>query len=205
MTGADLAYVAASGIAVATSILAVTRRNPVYSAVWLLLSFFAVGTIYLLLNATFLFVVQILLYAGAILVLFIFVVMLLNPAPADLEQDRSPVGVRAAAFLMALGIAGVLGWVTLRGDWGRGPFPGPVAPANFGETAWIGAHLYRKFLVVFEMVSIVICAAIAAVIVLAKRSLEPGTGGGIGERRPDKVVALIEEKPHHAPAETAHH
>jgi NADH-quinone oxidoreductase subunit J len=175
VTGADILFAISSGIAAGSTLLAVTRRNPIYSAVWMAASLFAIATIYLLLHATFLFVIQILLYAGAILVLFVFVIMLLNPGPKDLAGDRPPpwLGPVAAIFALALGI--MLAGGLYSDDIAKLPaFSAASAPQpapDFGTTKWFGGTIYLKHVVAFEMISMLIVASIAAVVLLAKRTL----------------------------------
>lgn len=186
MSGSDAVFLASAGLAAASSFLAVTRRSPIYSAVWMLGALLGVGLIFLLLHSTFLFVVQVLLYAGAILVLFVFVVMLLNPSRADLAKEgEAPLAARGLGALFALAVAGAL-----LSALGASPLAGvepfsaaaPAVPADFGTTAWVGANLYPKYVLAFEMISVLILVAIAAAILLAKRDLEPGGHPGIGER-----------------------
>jgi NADH-quinone oxidoreductase subunit J len=176
MTGPDVVFGLASAAAVASTVLAVTRRNPVYSAAWMMVSLFAVAVVYLLLHSSFLFVVQVLLYAGAILVLFVFVIMLLNPGPQDLEGDSPPSWVRGAAAAFAVALFVAVARATILSDAAhQPPFSEEDAQRlddlGFGTTQWVGTTLYDRYLVQFEMISLLIVAAIAAVIVLAKRSL----------------------------------
>jgi NADH-quinone oxidoreductase subunit J len=188
MTGADVLFAVSSGIAVGSTLLAVTRRNPIYSAVWMAGSLFAIATIFLLLHATFLFVVQILLYAGAILVLFIFVIMLLNPGPKDLELDRPPGWVAPLAAIFALVLGVMLAGALYSEEIAKLPAftaadARQPAPA-FGTTRWFGATIYVRHMVAFEMISLLIMASIAAVVLLAKRTVGEGPERGDGARGP---------------------
>jgi NADH-quinone oxidoreductase subunit J len=177
MTGPDAVFALASAAAVASTVLAVTRKNPVYSAAWMMASLFAVAVVYLLLHATFLFVVQVLLYAGAILVLFVFVIMLLNPGPQDLEGDRPPPWVRMAAAVFAAALFVALARATIYDVAATPAFTASESQTlddiRFGSTEWIGATLYDRYLVAFEAISLLVVAAMAAVILLAKKRLEP--------------------------------
>ncbi len=177
MNGMDLAFVIASAIATTSGLLAVTRRNPVYSAVWMMLTMFSVAVIFLLLHSTFLFATQILLYAGAILVLFVFVIMLLNPGPAELAMDRPPAWLRGGAAAFAAVLFVVIARAVYTGEVASGPaFSAPDArppePPIFGDTDWFGDTIYVRYVVAFEMISVLIMASIAAVVLLAKRRLE---------------------------------
>lgn len=185
MTGIDLAFGAASLVAVGSAALAVTRRNPVYSAAWMMSALFALAVIFALLESQFLAVVQVLLYAGAILVLFVFVIMLLNPDKKALAQDRPPGWLRALAgvFSAAILVAIARGIFGSEGAAGAA-FSAPGAPrphAGFGEIEWFGRTLYDTDLLAFELVSLLIMAAIAGAVFLGKRRLE-----GAGERGEDE-------------------
>lgn len=152
---------------VVLSILVVTRRNPVHSVMWMLLLFFHIAGLYLFLNAEFIAAIQVIVYAGAILVLFLFVVLLLN-----LRQElligrfiRSwPVGLALAAALLA-----ALLW-SLR-------FFVQAPPGDFTvemisretHTKVLGTILYTEYLFPFEVASLVLLVAIIGAIVLAKR------------------------------------
>lgn len=200
MTGADIVFVVSSAVAATSGWLAVTRKNPIYTAVWMTLAMFAVATIFLLLHSSFLFVIQVLLYAGAILVLFVFVIMLLNPGPGDMDADRPPAWLRAAAAGFALVILALLAKALYTPEMNAVPAfsaadaPQPQPP-NFGTTDWFGGTIYVKFLVAFEMISLLILSAIAAAVLLAKRKLEPD------DERPDRPAPpAIEAKPPAPPA-----
>src|SRR5215207_1861770 len=107
------------GIAVLASLLVIAQRNPVYSVLLLIASFGALSGLYVLLDAPFVAVIQIIVYAGAIMVLFLFVVMLLNAPQEDTEHDvrmhpfAGPAPMRCGAVL-ALGRAAELGWALPR-------------------------------------------------------------------------------------------
>jgi NADH-quinone oxidoreductase subunit J len=174
MTPKDILFALASVLATVSALMVVTRRNAVYSAAWMMVALFSTAVVYLLLHSTFLFVVQVLLYAGAILVLFVFVIMLLNPGadPSDVESPPgwlTPVAVVAAAALF------LVLWRAVRaGDFGSAPaFSGPDnVPQAFGTPRWFGDVLYVRYIVAFEMISLLIVAAIAAVVMLGKRRLD---------------------------------
>jgi len=152
------------GIAVASALLVVTRRNPVSSAVFLVLCFFCLAALYLLLSAYFVAVIQVLVYAGAIMVLFLFVIMLLNLSQLELGRIRN----------MALKVLGaVLGVVLLINMLAviNKPLlvPGSPLSKGFGGTAQVGALLFSKYLMPFEVASVLLLAAIVGAIALARR------------------------------------
>src|SRR4026207_2044142 len=124
------------GIAVMASLLVIGQRNPIYSVLLLIASFGALSGLYVLLDAPFVAVIQIIVYAGAIMVLFLFVVMLLNAPQEDTEHDvrmhpfRGPGPVRFGA-LLALGLAAELGWALTRTPGDSAAFGGtPVSSVS---------------------------------------------------------------------------
>ena len=177
MNGLDATFVLASVLAAGSSALVVTRRNPIYSAAWMMVALFAIAIIFLVLASPFIAVIQVLLYAGAILVLFVFVIMLLNPGREALTLDRPPAWIRGLGAAFAAALLLVLAGGIFASDLGAVPAfsaQGAAAPpAGFGETEWFGATVYDQYLLVFEMISLLIMAAISAVVVIAKRRL-PG-------------------------------
>lgn len=162
-----------AGMIVATSVLVVALRNPVYSALSLLIMFFHVAGLFVTLHAEFLAAVQIIVYAGAILVLYLFVVMLLNVK----QDDRYHSQWRIAGFVcIPLLIEAIM---LLSGSTGRGSTDGRGFPLHAHEalptdnTLAIGEILYSTYLFPFEVASLVLLVAMIGAIVLAKRD----TGG----------------------------
>ncbi|MEW6117546.1 MAG: NADH-quinone oxidoreductase subunit J [Nitrospirota bacterium] len=149
------------------SVLIITRRNPVHSVLWMLAMFFHIAAVYLFLNAEFLAAVQLILYAGAILVLFLFVVMMLN-LKEELEGDRFagewPIGVALGLSLLVL-ILFVMGSLT------QGPAGQHTIEyiTSMTHAKAIGTLLYTEYLFPFEVASLVLLIAIVGAIVLAKR------------------------------------
>lgn len=154
------------GLAVVTALLMVTRQNPIFSAVWLVVSFFAFAVLFLMLQAQFVAVLQILLYAGAIMVLFIFVIMLLNVREEELKpkvmQFSGLLGGAAALYLVVLFALGVL-------KEKAAPF-GPVS-GDFGYVAPVGKLLFTKYLIPFELTSVLLLVAIVGSVVMGKRKI----------------------------------
>jgi NADH-quinone oxidoreductase subunit J len=155
--------------AIASSLLMVTRRNPVMSAIFLILNFFCLAGLYLTLHAQFIAVVQIIVYAGAIMVLFLFVIMLLNLGNED--QLREKIGWKKIVALglsvaLALEVLYIIGYQTY--------FP-PAHSSNaveIGTVESIGRVLFSEFLFPFEVTSLLLVAAIVGAIVLAKKKFE---------------------------------
>ena len=112
-----------AGIAVLSALLCITRTSPVASALWLVMTLFQIAALFVLLDAQFLAVLQVLVYAGAIMVLFLFVIMLLNLGRLSVSDMKGPAGLAVATFL-----AGALGQDL--GPAGRGAPPGGTPPAD---------------------------------------------------------------------------
>lgn len=149
------------------SLVTITRKNPVHSVLWMLVLFFHIAGLYLLLNAEFLAAVQVILYAGAILVLFLFVVMMLN-----LKEELSarhyvrgwPSG--AAAGVCFLTIVLLIMRTLQGGPAGRDSIE---SIKSASQTKAIGKALYTVYLFPFEAASLILLVAIVGAIVLAKR------------------------------------
>ncbi len=151
------------------SMLVVTGKNPVHSVMWMLLLFFHIAGLYLFLNAEFIAAIQVIVYAGAILVLFLFVVLLLN-LKEELKIDRF-IGSWRAAFFIA-GAFFVMVSIALKSVV-LGP-SGQYTDAFIQEqthTKVLGKLLYTEFLFPFEIASLILLVAVIGAIVLAKRKL----------------------------------
>jgi len=158
-------------VTVITAILVIVQRNPVASAIYLIITLFSLAGIYLLLNAQFIAVIQVLVYAGAIMVLFLFVIMLLN-----LEREKKIItrhrmqkvfGVFLGIILLAQ-IGMVFNSVLLEGS--KGTFP-PEKVAALGNTQVVAKLLFTDYLLPFEITSVLLLVAIIGAIVLAKRQI----------------------------------
>ena len=152
-----------AAVAVVGAFMTVTRRNPVHSAVYLVLTFIAIAAIYVMLDAEFLFAVQILVYAGEILVLFLFVIMLVNlDEPRRFSGGRLHLGVSAALSLL---LFGMLAMVFARE---APPAPAAAAPVAEGNLQMVGSLLYQNYLIPFEVVSVLLLVAMIGAIVLGR-------------------------------------
>jgi NADH-quinone oxidoreductase subunit J len=156
-------------IAVASAIAMLVQRNAIHAALLLIVNFFCIAVFYLLLGAPFLFAVQIIVYAGAIMVLFLFVIMLLGVDRGDSLKERL-VGQRPAAI--ALGLAFALEvFVAVRAGVGFAT----KAPAGFdavnagGNTRALAKVLFRDYFFPFEVTSVLLIIAAIAAMVLAQR------------------------------------
>ncbi len=154
-------------VIVSLSLVSVTRRNPVHSVLFMLVVFFHIASLYLFLNSEFIAAVQIIVYAGAILVLFLFVVFLLN-LRAEEHAEKYSLSQPAGAVL-ALSLFAVLA-VSLRG-FVLGPHGiyGIEKITEMTHTKAIGTVLYTEYLFPFEVASVILLVAIVGAIALAKR------------------------------------
>lgn len=161
-------FVVLGAVAVASAILVVAVRNPVHSALFLVVNLFCVAVFFLTLSAEFVAALQVLVYAGAIMVLFLFVIMLLNVGGV-LESMKDPLGSqRWLAVLLGLGLLAEVAAAVAAGMFKMPPPPGPI-PAGFGSPQSVGMTLFTKFSLPFEAVSIALLIAMVGVIVLTKR------------------------------------
>lgn len=142
----------------------VMARNPVHAAMALVGAFFALAGLYLLLFAELLAAIQVLVYAGAIMVLFLFVLMLLNLSPDELAHSSGPATpMKIVGGLTALGITGLL--VGLQAP--LRPTPRPLV-SDFGSVAAVGRLLFNEYTLPFEATSLLLLAAILGAVVVAK-------------------------------------
>jgi NADH-quinone oxidoreductase subunit J len=160
-------------VMVGAAVMVITVRNPVYAALFLVLTFFSAAAIWLLLEAEFLAVVLIVVYVGAVMVLFLFVVMMLDINLAPLKEgfvSYLPVGLLVAAAM----VAELLAVVWARDRFGAEMYPPPeAAEQGFSNTAAVGERLYTAFLLPFEVAGIILLVAIVAAIALTLRK-RPG-------------------------------
>jgi NADH-quinone oxidoreductase subunit J len=178
--GSDALFYVFGAVAVVASLLVIAQRNPVYSVLLLIASFGALSGLYVLLDAPFVAVIQIIVYAGAIMVLFLFVVMLLNAPHEDTEDDLrgtgAPGSINAHAHPllrpgpMRFGAAlAVLFGVELVWALTRAGESGAFAGGAVSSVAQIGHVLFTDYAFPFEVTSILILVAMMGAVVLARR------------------------------------
>jgi NADH-quinone oxidoreductase subunit J len=155
-----------SVIAIGSAALFVTRKGPVAAALWLVNTMFALSGLYVMLDAPFVGAVQVLVYAGAIMVVFIFVVMLLNLGRSGEPPDLRDIGGRAAAGLVGAMLLALLLMVR-RGDATLPPASPNQSLSNVVEP--VANLLFTDYLLAFELTSIVLLTALVGAVVLAKR------------------------------------
>jgi NADH-quinone oxidoreductase subunit J len=149
------------GVAVLSTLLTIASKNPVHSAIWMVLSFSATAGVFVLMDAYLLATVEVLVYAGAIMVLFLFVIMLVNLRAEEQEGLRlSPFAILAAiTFLVLFGRA--------IGD--LGPAVGRRANDLVGSPEVLAETLFTRYVVPFEAVSMLLLAAILGTVVLSRK------------------------------------
>ncbi len=167
MTLESILFYLLSAVAIASALLVITRRSPVISALYLILNFFCLAGLYLTLHAQFIAVIQIIVYAGAIMVLFVFVIMLLN-----LGDERKLSEGLSYKKLIAVGLAaGLLTELiyVIESSWIVLPASTVSQVTEIGTVEYIGGQLFTSYLFPFEVTSILLLVAIVGAIVLAKR------------------------------------
>ena len=157
-----------AAVAVAASLLVIGQRNPMYSVLLLILSFCALSGLYVLLDAPFVAVIQIIIYAGAIMVLFLFVVMLLNvpteePATGYHARLLGGAGPRRFGAVLSAVLVVELAWALSAMEGTR------LAPGEGATVREIGIRLFRDYGFAFEATSILILVAMVGAIILARR------------------------------------
>ncbi len=158
-----------AAVAIASGILVITCKNPINSALSLVLTFFCLAVFYVMLDAPFLAAVQIMVYAGAIMVLIIFVIMLLN---IQVETGSRKVHGMVASGIVGLVILFETGYFLTNGtiSGSRGPMDRELIE-KVGHTELIGKAMFSDFLLPFEVASLLLLAAIIGAVVLAKKKI----------------------------------
>ncbi|HEV2801496.1 MAG TPA: NADH-quinone oxidoreductase subunit J [Pyrinomonadaceae bacterium] len=177
-----LLFVLLAGLAVGSAVAVVVQRNPLYSAISLIGVFIALAGLYLTLAAPFLAAIQIIVYAGAIMVLVVFVIMLLNVEEEEHRPARRLGYLTAVAILLAAVLFGEAGFILyFMGNSGLEPLDPNAAgdPSNVGLTSSIGTGLFTNYLLPFEITSVLLLMAIVGAMTLARR---------VGLRPTDVVV-----------------
>jgi NADH-quinone oxidoreductase subunit J len=170
MKAEEMFFFFLAGVALVSALLMITRKSPVISAIFLVLNFLALAGLYLTLQAQFLAIIQVLVYAGAIMVLFVFVIMLLNLSDEQgLTEGFSFKKVVGAilAFTMFFEIMYIVGL----NSGGSLALQSPEA-TRLGTVEHVGTQLFTKFLLPFEITSILLLAAMIGALVLAKKRFE---------------------------------
>lgn len=186
----DLTYAAFwffAGWAVISAVLTITRSNAVASALWLVSAMFALAAIFVLLQAQFIGAIQVLVYAGAVMVLFLFVIMLLNLETIPRDWPRLPAWLAGVALSLVMGLSllALRGYTPERLAREFSTMPGLVTPAivfpestaldsataAHGVVGGVAQPLFQAYLVPFEITSVLLLVAAIGAVVLAKRRL----------------------------------
>jgi len=171
VSAARIVFDAAAAVAIFFGGLMVVTKNPVRSVLTLVVAFFGLAASYVMLLSPFIAAIQVIVYAGAILVLFLFVLMLLNIGHQPGEASRRPIqtilgGLAVVAFAWLL-------LATLRGSGSRIPRTSGEGPAAFADPSALARLLYTDYLLHFEAVSVLLLAALVGAFVLARREKHP--------------------------------
>jgi NADH-quinone oxidoreductase subunit J len=170
----SLVFYLLSGLLIVTSALVIGQRNPMYSVLLLVASFGALAGLYIQLDAPFVAVAQIIIYAGAVMVLFLFVVMLLNAPREDAaEWDRThplrqPAFARFGALLAVLLVVQLV-WALLTAAGTDAPVGARAGSETVSSVRGLGRALFTDYVFAFEATSILILVAMVGAVVLARR------------------------------------
>lgn len=171
---AAMVFYAFAALTVAGAIGVIALRNPVHAALSLLGTFLAVAALFVLQHAEFLAAVQVLIYAGGVMVLFLFVIMLVNvrTLPSEPQHLRSLApGAVVVALVLAI-LIGLGAWASATGHGGGTAALDAVDGQTLGNTQAVGWSLYRAYLLPFEVVSLVLLVAMIGAIVLGRKEKE---------------------------------
>jgi NADH-quinone oxidoreductase subunit J len=153
-----------AALSVLGAIVMVSRRNPLFGAFALVVSLAALAGLFAMLHAEFVFILQILLYAGAIMVLIIFTIMLLNLKEEELREP--PVGKLKGLVILAATAVGLAGFVRVLKTL---PHGSTAVPDAFGNIEPVGELMLGNYLYGFEIISVLLLVAVVGVVLLAKK------------------------------------
>jgi NADH-quinone oxidoreductase subunit J len=168
-----IAFWFVAALSVISAILVILQPNPVRCALWLILNFISLAVLYLLLNAQLLAALQVLVYAGAIMVLFLFVIMLLNLGGEQVEHDPL---VAQRPLAAALGVALLIGLGSTFVNWAGSPAGAGYVQrigtdVSVDQVTEIGRQLFVRYVYPFEVTSLLLLVGIIGTILLAKRRI----------------------------------
>ena len=193
-----LAFYLFASIVVLSAVFTITARNPVHSVLWLILAFFNAAGLMLILGAEFIAMLLVIVYVGAVAVLFLFVVMMLDIDFAEARQGFTkylPFGLLVAAALVAETLFATAAWragpIVLANRAG-------VTPAQMPNIEALGALIYTKYLYIFEGAGLVLLVAMIGAIVLTHRARGGVKAQNISrqvQRRPQDAVRIVKDQP----------
>lgn len=170
---AGLLFIIMGLITIVCALCVVFQKNPVYSAIFLIQTMVSLAVLYVLLHAQFIAAIQIMVYAGAIMVLFVFVIMLLNLNKTDVEGDYDKLLFqKPSAIILGFILVVMIGVVTLNTVFQgtQGEYT-PESISQIGNTQLVGKMLFTKYVFPFEIASILLFAAVLGAIILAKKQI----------------------------------
>jgi len=161
----EISFYLLAGATVAAASGVLFLRNPVHCALSLVVALFLIAVGYVALGAHLIAALQIIVYAGAVMVLFLFVIMLLNlqPDPAEAAHPLLKLGAAVAAIAFA-----AIVWTVVR-DWSASAPPPATLAADFGTTVVVSRNLFTEHMVAFELTSLLLLVAVVGAVVLARR------------------------------------
>jgi NADH-quinone oxidoreductase subunit J len=170
---AEVLFIIMALVAVISALLMVTRKNPIHSALWMIVTFFAMAVIYLLLNAQFIAVAQVMVYAGAIMMLILFVIMLVRMetgSEGESAKGHRSIGrtVAGALITVILFVEVLFGALYYRTTGRMGDYPADLVN-TIGNVKAVGTVLYGQYLFPFEIASILLLVGIVGAVVITKR------------------------------------
>ncbi|QDL92996.1 NADH-quinone oxidoreductase subunit J [Paroceanicella profunda] len=198
-----LAFYLFACVAVAAGLLTVTARNPVHSVLWLILTFFSAAGLFVLMGAEFVAMLMLIVYVGAVAVLFLFVVMMLDVDFAELKSGMVSylplAGLMAVILLLELGMV-----IGISGDW----IPAEASPSlraavapmpeDVTNTAALGQLIYTRYVYLFQAAGLILLTAMIGAIVLTLRHRVGVKRQNVLEqmyRDPNTAVELMDVKP----------
>ncbi len=173
MTIAILAFYLFAGVLLAAAMLVITTKNPVHAVLWLIVCFFNAAGLFVLLGAEFLAMILLIVYVGAVAVLFLFVVMMLDIDFAVLRQGFAknlPLGALVAGIILAEILFAVGNWTPGAGVAVYASVGAP--PPGMTNTQWLGSQLYTRYLFVFQASGLILLTSMIGAIVLTYRRRE---------------------------------
>ena len=200
MSFADLAFYLYSTLTVAAALMVTLSRSPVHSVLWLILTFLSAAGLFVLLGAEFVAMLLVIVYVGAVAVLFLFVVMMLDVDFASLKSEMAkylPIGLLVGVIiLLQLGF-GLGAWVTSEGAMGLRQAPTPDL-SKVENTRALGMLLYDKYLYLFQLAGLILLVAMIGAIVLTLRHRRDIKRQNVMHqmwRDPAKALELVDVKP----------
>jgi NADH-quinone oxidoreductase subunit J len=176
-------------LAVTSALLMIRARNTVHAALLLVGNFFELAVLFVLLEAHFLAAVQVIIYAGAIMILFLFVIMLLGVDQEDPVEEATPLlrALRPVTYILAAGFAGTLIWM-IRSTFTGAGFAGLKEANAAGNTQALGRVLFNRYVFPFEVASVLLIIAAIGAMVLGRRRDEEESASGLADRPPTALA-----------------